>query len=59
MVVMFNNLDITIYLMLSLIITSLKDQLMSGTGSPIASHVKFTVSLPSSLKSCISDRIIG
>ena len=40
-VVMFNDLDIIMYLLLlsvTFIITPLKYQLMSGTGSPTASH---------------------
>ena len=36
MVVIFNNLDAIMYLLLLYIITSLKYQLMFGTGSPTA-----------------------
>ena len=32
---------------------------MSGTGSPMAIHVKVTISLPSWYKPVISDEIIG
>ena len=44
-VVMFNDLDTIIYLLLSFIITPLKYQLMSGTGSPTAWHKNVTFSL--------------
>jgi len=61
-VVVFNELNTAMYLLLlsdTFIITSLKYQLMLGTGSPVAMHVKFTVSLLSVLKSLISDMMTG
>ena len=54
MVVIFNNLDTIMYLLLLYIITSLKYQLMFGTGSPTAWHVKFSTSLLSFLNSVIT-----
>ena len=62
LVIMSNDLDTIMYLLLLsyiFIITSLKYQLISGTGSPVAAQVKFTVSLLSSLISVISDIMTG
>ena len=60
--VVFNDLDIIMYLLLlpdTFIITSLKYQLMSGTGSPTARHENVTFSCSCLTSSLMELSILG